>query len=77
LDANGHVHISYTDATNHALKYATNASGDWMTHVIDSTTYVAGNLSSPGAYTSLAIDSSGKIHISYRGDGNLRYATNR
>jgi len=76
-DANGLVHISYTDATNHALKYATNASGSWMTFVIDNATYVAGNLSSPGAYTSIAVDSNGKIHISYRGDGNLRYATNR
>lgn len=77
LDANGRVHISYTDASNHALKYATNASGSWMTYVIDNAAYVAGNLSSPGAYTSLAVDSSGKIHISYRGDGFLRYATNR
>jgi hypothetical protein len=77
LDANGHAHISYTDATNRALKYATNASGSWMTYVIDSAADVAGNLSSPGAYTSIAVDATGKIHISYRGDAYLRYATDR
>jgi hypothetical protein len=70
LDANGHAHIAgYTDATNHSLKYATNMSGSWVTYIIDSTTY--------GGYISIAVDSTSKIHISYRGDTDLRYATNR
>jgi hypothetical protein len=77
LDANGHAHISYTDATNHSLKYATNASGLWMSYTIDSTTFVAEEMSNSGGYTAIAIDSIGKIHISYRGDTHLRYATNR
>lgn len=76
LDASGHAHISYTDATNHTLKYATNSSGAWMTYTIDSSVYVAGLLSSLGGYTSIAIDSTGKVHVSYRGDTHLRYATN-
>jgi M6 family metalloprotease-like protein len=29
-----------------------------------------------GGYTSLSLDSSGKVYISYYGDGNLKYATN-
>jgi fibronectin type 3 domain-containing protein len=75
VDTNGYVHISYTDATNHSLKYASNSSGAWMTYTIDSSTYVGG-YTSLGGYTSIAVDSNGKIHISYRGDTVLRYATN-
>lgn len=77
LDGAGKVHISYTDATDHALKYATNASGSWITYGIDSSVFVAGELSNLGGYTSIAIDSGGKVHISYRGNSRLRYATNR
>jgi hypothetical protein len=76
LDASGYIHISYTDATSHTLKYASNASGTWMTYTVDSTSYVEGYWSL-NAYTSIAIDSEGKVHISYRGDSHLRYATNR
>ena len=76
LDAAGKVHISYTDDTNHDLKYATNASDVWRTYVIDST-WVSGISATPGAYTSIAVDSIGKVHVSYRGDAALMYATNR
>ena len=34
-------------------------------------------VSYPGAYTAIAVDSIGKIHISYGSAGHLRYATNR
>jgi hypothetical protein len=77
LDRTGHVHISYTDATNHALKYASNASGAWAVRTIDGASNVAGILMSNNGYTSIAVDSTGKVHISYRGGGYLRYATNR
>jgi len=77
LDTFGHVHIAYTDVTNHSLKYATNASGSWETQTVDGASYVGGILSSDNGYTSIAIDSTGKVHISYRGDGALKYATNR
>ena len=76
LDIAGKVHISYTDDTNHDLKYATNVSGAWRTYVIDSG-WVSGISSTPGAYTSIAVDSIGRVHISYRGDTALMYATNR
>jgi hypothetical protein len=76
LDSAGKVHISYTDDTNHDVKYATNASDTWRTYVIDNA-WVSGIYSTPGAYTSIAVDSIDKVHISYRGDSALMYATNR
>ena len=78
LDTSGKVHISYYDSTeryndsmNRDLKYATNASGTWVTTTVDSDGDV-------GTYASLAIDTSGKVHISYYDDTNddLKYATN-
>ena len=58
LDSSGHVHISYYDITNEDLKYATKASGSWVTETVDSDGDV-------GQYTSIALDSSGQAHISY------------
>ena len=79
IDSNGYVHISYYDCgeltggfcTKGDLKYATNASGSWKTYTIDSEGDV-------GEWTSIAIDSNGKVHISYLDDTNndLKYATN-
>ena len=36
LDAAGHAHISYYDGIRDELKYATNASGAWVTTTVDS-----------------------------------------
>ena len=76
VDSNNNVHISYYKGQDllggsaYDLKYATNASGAWVTTTIDSTGTV-------GTYTSLAIDSNDNVHISYRDEGNgLKYATN-
>ncbi len=77
VDSAGKVHISYTDNTSHALKYATNASGEWKLYTIDNAAWVGGLLSGSGGYTSIAVDSSGSVHITYRGNTDLRYATNR
>jgi hypothetical protein len=70
-DSNDTVHISYYDATNGDLKYATNASGSWVTQTVDS----AGDV---GGYTSIAVDSNNKVHISYSDvtNNDLKYATN-
>ncbi|MBI3609565.1 MAG: hypothetical protein HY204_02550 [Nitrospirae bacterium] len=68
------IHISYYDVSNGTLKYATNASGSWITSTIDGTV----NVNKVGQYTSIAVDSNGKVHISYYDLTNhaLKYATN-
>jgi len=76
LDTAGKVHISYYDAGNGDLKYATNASGKWVKVTVDD-----GGLTSAGYYTSIVIDGSGQSHISYINYSNsessvLKYATN-
>jgi len=70
-DLNKKAHISYYDYTNRDLKYATNATGNWIATIVDS----AGDA---GLFTSLAIDSNNNIHISYYDYTNqdLKYATN-
>jgi len=73
LDTAGKAHISYyEDYPNNDLKYATNASGIWVTTTVDS----SGNV---GKYASIALDTAGKAHISYFKDypnNGLKYATN-
>jgi hypothetical protein len=73
VDSNNKVHICYHgffDLIGGALKYTTNASGEWVTSTIDS--------GEAGLYSSIAIDSKNKVHISYLAgtDGVLKYATN-
>jgi hypothetical protein len=81
IDSNDKMHISYFDAnpTNQALKYATNVSGSWDIYTIESN--LAENVSN--AYTSLAVDNNGKVHITYPHASynqiwthELKYATN-
>lgn len=70
------VHISYRDATQ-SIWYETNISGTWVSEKVGS--------AGAGAGTSLKIDATGKVHISYRDgtilpgseiSGVLKYATN-
>jgi len=77
LDGSGYPHISYfycgttyypkCDAFD--LRYAYQDATGWYTQTVDA----AGDV---GTYTSLALDSSGYPHISYRdaGQGDLKYA---
>jgi hypothetical protein len=71
LDSMNKVHMSYYDATNHDLKYATNITGSWVTATIDS----GGDV---GMDSSIAVDSNNNVHITYYDatNGNLKYATN-
>jgi hypothetical protein len=74
LDSTNNVHISYFDDTSDDLKYASKgASRGWTTETVES----EGNV---GMYTSIGIDSRDKVHISYRDFGTanlaLKYATN-
>jgi hypothetical protein len=57
---NGTYYISYFDASNGHLKYATNESGTPTTTTLDT-------WANTGQYTSLYLDEKGKVHISYEG----------
>ena len=72
LDSTGSKHISYYDATNGDLKYATDTTGSWVNSTIDSN----GNV---GQYSSITVDSNDVIHISYydESNGDLMYITDR
>jgi fibronectin type 3 domain-containing protein len=71
VGSDGKQYISYYDATNGHLKYATNAGGSWATATVASTGAV-------GFYTSIAVDSNNKVHISYFDitHNDLKYSTN-
>jgi hypothetical protein len=58
LDADGNSHIIYYDSTNRALKYATNAGGQWSLSTI-------GYVSPVYGVGDIAIDSSGTVHVIY------------
>jgi hypothetical protein len=70
VDSNGKIHISYWDAINGELKYATNMLGVWQAVILDS--------GKVGQFASIAIDGGNKVHISYNdaANGDLKYATN-
>ena len=74
VDSSDKVHISYLYGLSYDddndLKYATNASGSWVTETVDNGV--------EGWSTSIAVDSSDKVHISYHDEStrNLKYATN-
>ncbi|MFH1228674.1 MAG: DUF2341 domain-containing protein [Planctomycetota bacterium] len=72
VDSNNKVHIVYYDIYNGDLKYATNASCEWVKAVID------GVSTDAGEYAALALDSNNKAHISYydKSNAHLKYATN-
>jgi hypothetical protein len=67
IDSNDHPHIAYGgDHLYHAYHDGT----EWHYETVDSSTRV-------GWYASIALDSSGNVHISYynRSNGDLKYAT--
>lgn len=77
VDSNDKIHISYgkcpygNSAMEGQLMYATNASKSWQIFGISELA------SASEGYSSIAIDSNGKVHISYYGFWrNLMYATN-
>jgi hypothetical protein len=74
LDSEYNVHISYhgwtTGPTTSFLRYANNTAGYWAHETVNSGGKV-------GKYTSIGIDSSDNVHISYFDEGNstLRHAS--
>jgi hypothetical protein len=67
VDSSNHTHISFNYGSD--LYYASNASGSWGISTVDS----AGSV---GEYSSIAVDSTGTVHISYYDSTNrsLKYA---
>ena len=65
------IHVSYYDAVNKNLKYATRGIGSWSIEAFE-------NNDSMGEYSCIAVDVSGGVHISYYDATNddLKYATN-
>lgn len=69
LDINNKVHIVYHDYNANTLRYATNATGEWKTELVDGT--------SSGSASALQLDDQGHLHIVYTDDANggLKYVT--
>jgi hypothetical protein len=69
MDTNDNPHISYFDASDVDLKYATFNGSTWQIETVDS----AGGV---GRYTSIALDAKGHPRIAYLNftDHNLKYA---
>ena len=74
VDASHRLHVSYYDFTNGRLKYAVKASAGsaWSSETVGDP---SGN--NVGLHSSIAVDGSGKIHISYYDldNGDLKYAS--
>lgn len=77
VDGSGRLHVSYFDGANGDLRYATCAPGcataaSWQPVTADS----AGSV---GRHTSLLVDGSGRLHVTYADntdlDFDLKYAT--
>lgn len=83
-DSSGKFHVLYMDAYlpiknlipgAGVVKYATNASGQWVIDVLPWVTY-CGELSSvEHKGCSIAVDSNGRPHISYSDNGKVMHAT--
>ncbi|MBU0671684.1 MAG: hypothetical protein KJ732_01505 [Candidatus Margulisbacteria bacterium] len=63
LDSSNKAHISYYNSVDSELKHTTNATGAWVDEVVP-----GAGIGSDGGYTSLAIDSSNNLFISYHKD---------
>jgi len=68
LDEEGNPHLSYVDMTNSSLKYACNNVNGWHFENVDE------GVSGSEGQTSLALDLTDNVHISYRAYGDLKYA---
>jgi hypothetical protein len=79
VDSAGKVHVAYySSAGGKTLRYATNASGSWVSSNIE-TFASLGCSFRPDHTVSLGVDATGVAHIAYAGgspDYGLKYATN-
>lgn len=70
-DGNNHAHICYYNGVAFQLEYATNATGSWVSEVVDE-----GDLS--GRHCAMFISNDNVVHLSYSDEtnGTLMYANN-
>lgn len=73
VDALGKVYVSYYNFSNGYLKLAVRDEGRWKTEIVDGG---QGRSSAVGSFTSMKLDSGGRVHISYFDSvqGLLKYA---
>jgi hypothetical protein len=64
LDLYGNAHIAYWDASEKAVKYMTNKSGDWVAETIDT------SWKENGMHPSIVIGKTGIINVFYNHDGH-------
>lgn len=74
IDADGTAHISYLHDRYGELRYATNPFGVWSTIPVAAVGSVPFNA---GADTAIAVDSLGKVYVSYFNGGSLEFTTNK
>jgi len=71
IDSKNIPHISYHDATNHKIKYATLTDGEWITQTIDE------NSGETSRESSLSLDTNNNPHIVYiiiENEKTIKYA---
>ncbi len=75
--AGGRQHVTYYDATNSALKYATCGSGCTSATNWQKVTIAGAGTANIGLFTSLEVDGTGRRHVTYydKTNGVLKYAT--
>lgn len=75
LGSAGRIHVAYYESTSGDLKYATCSTDCTASESWDVTVALADG--DVGRYTSLALDASGRLHVSYQvaGAADLAYAT--
>ena len=73
LDSNNNPHVSYFDGYNNRLKYASLTGTSWSISTVEAGLSWGNSSSASHTDTSIGIDSSGNVHISYYNAG-LKYA---
>ena len=73
LDSNNDPHVSYFDGYNNRLKYASLTGTSWSISTVEAGLSWGNSSNTDDTDTSIGIDSSGNVHISYYNAG-LKYA---
>ncbi len=69
VDGQGNAHVSFYDTVENGISYATDESGAWRQELVEEHPNIQHE-------SSITLDSSGSVHISYNFNLRLKYATN-